>query len=129
MGMDRHVDLSRRERLIIDIVYERGEPSVNEVQELLPDPPSHTASRMLLKILEGEGRVKRRKDGRQFRYGPKQAKKRSGLSAMQRVVHTFFDGSTEKATGAHPADPRARPSPAELEHIENSSGEARRRGD
>ena len=127
--MDRHVDLSRRERQIMDVVYERGEPSVNEIQELLPDPPSHTAVRTFLRILEEKGHVKRRKDGRQFLYSPKQARKRAGLSAMQRVIRTFFDGSLEKAIGAHLADPKARLSAKELEHIEKLIGEARKQGD
>ena len=127
--MDRHVNLSRRERQIMDIVYERGEPSVNEIRELLPDPPSHTAVRTFLRILEEKGHVKRRKNGRQFLYSAKQARRRAGLSAMQRVVHTFFDGSLGKAIGAHLADPKAKLSAEELENIEKLIGEARKQGD
>ena len=127
--MDKHIDLSRRERQIMDIIYSLGEPSVNEIQQLLPDPPSHTAVRTFLRIHEDKGHVRRRKKGRAFLYSPKRPRGRAGLSAMQRVIHTFFEGSLEKAISAQLADPKANLSHEELEKIKELISETRSQGD
>lgn len=127
--MDKHLHLSRRERQIMDILYEHGAPSVGDIRKRLPDPPSHTAVRTLLKILENKGHITRRKRGREFLYRAKHGRQRAGRSAMQRVIQTFFDGSLEKALGAHLADQRASLRPGELERLAQLIDEARQQGD
>jgi predicted transcriptional regulator len=89
--------LSRRERQIMDIVYARGEASAHEVQAELPDPPSNTAVRTLLQILETKGHLKHRQDGLKYVYRPSRPRGHAGRSAFQRVLAIFFDGSIEKA--------------------------------
>ena len=128
-NMDEQINLSRRERQIMDIIYACGEPSVNEIQQLLPDPPSHTAVRTFLKILEDKGHAKRRKRGREYLYRAKRTRKRAGLSAMRRVLHTFFDGSLGKALSAQLADGKTKLSPDELEQVARLINEARKQGD
>ncbi len=99
--MDQQAELSRRERQIMDIIYAHGQATVNEIHDQLPNPPTHTAVRTLLKILQDKGHLKSRKRGRENVYASRRMRKKAGLSAMERVIQTFYDGSLEKALGAH----------------------------
>jgi BlaI family penicillinase repressor len=128
MAMDAQTQLSRRERQIMDIIYARGEASASEVVKDIPDPPTRTAVRTILRILEEKGHLKHTKKGRQFIYRPIRARRRAGQSAMQRVLKTFFDGSLENAVAAHITDPGAKLSPEELKRLEELIQQARGRG-
>ncbi|HUT88807.1 MAG TPA: BlaI/MecI/CopY family transcriptional regulator [Thermoguttaceae bacterium] len=125
ISVDEQSQLSRRERQIMNVIYARGEASAGEVWEALPDRPSRTAVRTLLRILEEKGRLGHRKRGRQFIYRPTKPRTRAGRSAFQGVLETFFDGSLEKAVAAHLADPGVRPSPEELERLARLVRDAR----
>lgn len=96
MEDDRAVKLSRRERQIMDIVYQRGSVSVADVHKDLPDPPSYSAVRALLRILEEKGYVVHEKDGRRYIYRPTQPRHLAGRSALKQIFQTFFDKSIEK---------------------------------
>lgn len=109
--------LSRRERQIMDAIYTLGEASANAVSAALADPPSPTAVRTFLRILENKGLLRHRKVGREHVYTPMRPRKKAGQSALRRVVQTFFDGSLERAVAAHLADPQARPSDEELKRL------------
>ena len=85
--------LSRRERQIMDVIYERGRASVAEVLEVLPDPPSYSAVRTLMGILKEKGHLNTTKDGNRYIYSPRRARSRAGKSALHRVVNTFYEGS------------------------------------
>ena len=89
--------LSRRERQIMDIVYRVGEVAVADVQAALPDPPSYSAVRALMRILEEKGHLRHREEGVKYVYLPVQARQSAARSAMRQVVQTFFGGSIEKA--------------------------------
>lgn len=93
-------DLTRRERQIMDIIYARGATSVSEVLDELPDPPSYSAVRALLRILEDKGHLKHRKVGMKYVYQPQRARRQAGRSVLRRLVNTFFDGSAEEALAA-----------------------------
>ena len=121
--------LSRRERQIMDVVYASSEASAAEVVERLPDPPTRTAVRTMLRILEEKGHLKHRKQGREFIYQPTRGRQRAGQSAMRRVLTTFFEGSLEKAVAAHLADPATEPTPEELKRIARLIREAKKRGE
>ena len=123
--MDEQSQLSRRERQIMNVIYARGEASAAEVWEALPDRPSRTAVRTLLRILEEKGRLRHRKRGRQFIYRPTRPRTRAGRSALQGVLETFFDGSLEKAVAAHLADPGVKLAPEELERLARLVRDAR----
>jgi BlaI family transcriptional regulator, penicillinase repressor len=125
MAVEGGESLSRRERQIMDIVYERGEASAQEVQAGLPDPPSNTAVRTLLRILETKGHLKHRQEGMKYIYRPSRPRGRAGRSALRRVLQTFFDGSLEKAVAAHLGDPATDLSPAELERLTELIRQAR----
>ena len=86
-------DLSRRERQIMEVVYARGEVSADDVVAGLSDPPTRTAVRTFLGILEGKGLIKHEKRGRAFVYRPTRTSGQVGKGALRRVVETFFGGS------------------------------------
>jgi predicted transcriptional regulator len=99
--MAEPVELSRRERQIMDVVFALGAATVNQVVASLPDPPTPMAVRRLMHILEEKGHLRRKKEGREVVYLPREAKTRAGRSAFQRVLETFFGGSLEEALAAH----------------------------
>ncbi len=84
----------------MDIIHARGEAAAAEVQEALPDPPSYSAVRTLLRILEEKGHLKHREDGPRYIYLPTETRAKASKSALQRVVQTFFDGSLSNAVAA-----------------------------
>ena len=93
-------DLSRRERQIMDVVYERGSASAAEIQDCLPDPPSYSAVRALLRVLEEKGHLRHRTDGPRYIYAPVLSRDKAKASALRRVLKTFFNGSAEQAVAA-----------------------------
>jgi predicted transcriptional regulator len=95
-----HADLSRRERQIIDILYSSGRATAAEVQALLPEPPSYSAVRAMLRILEEKGHVKHETDGPRYVYVPTVARENAKRSALRHMLQTFFDGSAEQAISA-----------------------------
>ena len=94
-------ELSRRERQIMDAVFALGEATVNRVVETIPDPPTAMAVRRMMHILEEKGYLKRREEGREVVYLPREAKAKAGRSAFERVLETFFGGSLEEALATH----------------------------
>ncbi len=121
--------LSRRERQIIDVIYLRKEASVLQIQEGLPDAPSATAIRTLLRILEEKGHVRRRKEGREFFYQPTQPKKKAGFHALQHVLETFYEGSIEGALAAHLTGSKNGLSDDEVHRLMRLIGDARKKED
>jgi predicted transcriptional regulator len=93
-------DLSRRERQIMDFLYQRGRAGVSEVLAGIPDPPSYSAVRAMLRTLEEKGHVRHVEDGRAYIYEPIVRKDDARQGALSHLLKTFFDGSTEKAVAA-----------------------------
>lgn len=92
--------LSRREREIMDILYARGEASAAEVRDALPDPPSYSAVRALLRILEEKGHARHHQDGRTYIYSPTTERRSIARKMLGQVMSTFFEGSPEKTLAA-----------------------------
>jgi predicted transcriptional regulator len=92
--------LSRRERQIVDSLYRTGRATVAEVMEEIPDPPSYSAVRTTLRILEEKGHVTHVEDGPRYVYSPAVAPDSARKDALRHVVRTFFDGSPERAAVA-----------------------------
>ena len=128
MSESTDLNLSRRERQIMDIVYARGEASASDVLNEMPDPPTRTAVRTMLRILEEKGHLVHKKKGREFIYQPTRARTRAGLSAMRRVVQTFFEGSLEKAVAVHLSDPKSELTEDELKRLADLIRQARKKG-
>ena len=123
-----HVNLSRRERQIMDIIFEQGRASVADVVNGLPDPPSYSAVRALLRVLEEKGHLKHKKDGARYLYFPTRSRHHAGRSALKRVLQTYYDGSTEKAVAALLDVSDSELSPEELDQLARLINEARREG-
>jgi BlaI family penicillinase repressor len=92
--------LSRRERQIMDVIYRRGQATAAEVMEGLPDPPSYSAVRALLRVLEEKGHLRHESRGPRYVFMPTVARDKARLSALRQLLQTFFDGSTEQAVAA-----------------------------
>src|SRR5512136_3368756 len=92
--------LSRRERQIMDIVYGLKEATASQVLERLPSPPSYSAVRALLRVLEQKGHLSHRQDGPRYVFRPVLAREKARRGALQDVLRTFFDNSTEDAVAA-----------------------------
>ena len=120
--------LSRRERQIMEVIWAAGQATATEVQERLPDPPSNSAVRALLKILETKGHLRHVSDGNRYVFLPTVAPDRARRSAMRSLLHTFFEGSPEKAVVALLDVSRPELSDAELERISRLIELAREEG-
>ena len=92
--------LSRRERQIMDIIYARGQATAAEVTSALADPPSYSAVRALLRILEQKGHIRHQQDGPRYVFLPTVSRDRARRSALRNLVRTFFDGSSAQAAAA-----------------------------
>ena len=128
MNEPADLNLSRRERQIMDIIYARGEASATDVLNDMPDPPTRPAVRTMLRILEEKGHLVHKKKSREFIYQPTRARTRAGLSALRRVVQTFFEGSLEKAMAVHLSDPKSDLSEDELKRLADLIRQARKKG-
>jgi predicted transcriptional regulator len=93
-------DLTRRERQIMDVLYRHGRATAAEVHAGLPDPPSQTAVRTLLRILEDKGQVTHDADGVRHVYRPTTPREDARATVIEHVVRTFFNGSRAQAMAA-----------------------------
>ena len=84
----------------MDIIYQRGPASAADVLEAMPDPPSYSAVRALLRILEEKGHLTHEEAGAKYIFLPTHPRANAGLAALQRVVQTFYEGSVSKAVAA-----------------------------
>ncbi|MEM0969899.1 MAG: BlaI/MecI/CopY family transcriptional regulator [Verrucomicrobiota bacterium] len=100
MGTKPTQEPSRRERQILDVIYQKGSASVADVREGLADPPSYSAVRTLLTILVGKGFLQAEKQGQRYLYSPLESRVEAGKSAIKRVLDTFFRGSVEDTVTA-----------------------------
>ncbi len=120
--------LSRRERQIMDIVYRLHRATALEVQAEIPDPPSYSTVRALLRVLEGKGHLRHEQDGPRYVFVPMVPKARARANALEQVVRTFFDGSTSQAMAALlDADDRSL-SKTELDRLAKLIADARKEG-
>jgi predicted transcriptional regulator len=110
-------DLSRRERQIMDVIYQRGQATAGDVLEGLPDPPSYSAVRALLRVLETKGHVRHKQEGNRYIYLPIQPRNRAAQSALAQVVQTFFGGSVEQTVATLLSDADTRLSEEELSRL------------
>jgi len=128
MTKDAHIHLSRRERQIMDIIYQQGQATAAEVMENLPDPPSYSAVRAMLRLLEEKGILKHQQDGPRYVYLPTVHREKARQSALKQMLQTFFDGSAEEAVAALLDLSRPRLSGEELDRLSKLIEEARKEG-
>lgn len=121
-------DLSRRERQIMDLLFRSGKATAAEVLDGLPDAPSYSAVRALLRILETKGHVQHEEDGRTYVYSPILRRAEARQSALSHLLKTFFDNSAEQAVAALLAIKGEKMSDAELERMSAMIDGAKKEG-
>jgi len=121
-------DLGRRERQIMDVIFQLGEASVGDVLERLPDPPSYSAVRTMIRHLESKGLLRHRREGTKYVYRPTQSKDSASRSALRHLISTFFGDSAPDAVAAILDVSSERLSEDDLNRIERLIEEARREG-
>ena len=126
--MAKSSELSRRERQIMDAVYALGQATVNQIVESIPSPPTAMAVRRTMHILEEKGHLRRRQQGREVIYLPRQSRDKAGRSALEKVLETFFGGSLEDALAAHLHSRKDGVSDAERERLIALIEQAQREG-
>src|SRR6201992_379800 len=117
---------SRRERQIMDLIYAQGEATAADVQKALPDAPSYSAVRALLRVLEEKGFLKHRQDGLRYVYLPTMGREKARRSALKAVLKTFFAGSLANAVSALVDSGEARLTDEELKRLEAIIKQARK---
>ena len=127
MSVEQH--LSRRERQIMDILHARESATAAEVRAALPDPPSYSAVRALLRILEEKGHVRHRQEGARYIYVPRASRETASRSALRRVVATFFQGSVRQAMAALLENADTELSDADLNKLQQIIKQAQKKGD
>ncbi len=128
MSRKPHLSLSRRERQILDLLYRRGRATAAGVHEGLPEAPSYSAVRALLRILEEKGHVRHEAEGPRYVYRPAVPRDRARRSALAHLVETFFNGSAEQAVAALLDTSAGRLRPEELDKLAERIEKARREG-
>jgi predicted transcriptional regulator len=117
MAKNLHAVLSRRERQIMDILYQLGRATAAEVGKALPGEPSDSTVRTQLRVLEAKGHIRHEEDGQRYVYLPVVPRRVVSKSALNHVVNTFFDGSIEKVVAALLGPDGSKLSDDELERI------------
>ena len=125
---DETRDLSRRERQIMDLLFRVGKATAADVMEGLPDAPSYSAVRALLRILEQKGHIRHEEEGRAYVYMPLVRRADARQSALSHLLKTFFDNSAEQAVAALLAIKGEKMSDAELERMSRMIDAAKTEG-
>ena len=126
--MSNERDLSRRERQIMDFLFRVGKATAADVMEGLPDAPSYSAVRALLRILEQKGHIRHEEEGRAYVYMPLVRRADARQSALSHLLKTFFDNSAEQAMAALLAIKGEKMSDAELERMSRLIERAKKDG-
>ena len=122
------LDVSRRERQILDALYRTGRATVSEIQQSMPSPPGYSAVRTLLRILEEKGHVRHEQDGARYVYLPRVARDQAQRSALRHLLHTFFEGSATQAIAALLDDDSSRLSGDDWKRLADLLERARKEG-
>lgn len=109
----------------MDVIYRHGRATAGEVLEQLPDPPSYSAVRAMLRVLEEKGHLRHEQEGPRYIYGPTVTRERARRSALHHLVETFFDGSTEQVVAALLEGADTKLSDTELDRLSRLIDEAK----
>src|SRR5947209_543501 len=120
--------LSRRERQIMDILYQRGKSSATEVREAMPDAPSYSAVRAMLRVLEDKGHIRHQAEGLKYVYIPTVTRDKAKRSAVKHLLDTFFNNSPEQIVAALLDVSATRMTNEELDRMAEMIEKAKREG-
>jgi BlaI family transcriptional regulator, penicillinase repressor len=117
MKKDTHLSLSRRERQIMDILFQRGSAGASEIHEAMPDPPSYSAVRAALSVLEKKGHIRHELEGLRYVWKPRIPRENARRTALRHLVKTFFDGSVEQTVAALLDEASVKLEPRDLDRL------------
>ena len=120
--------LSRRERQVLDVLHRLGRASAAQVRAALTDPPSDSAVRTHLRILEEKGHVGHEQDGPRYVYHPTVPREAAGRRALRHLLRTFFDDAPERAVAALLDETAASLSDDDLDRLDDLIQQARAQG-
>lgn len=126
--MSKRVRFSKREKEMMDIIYRRGKATAQEVMDDMADPPSYSAVRATLRILEEKGHLRHEEEGNRYAYFPTLARKKASRNALEDLVTTFFDDSAEQVVAALIEARREDLTDEDFERLSKLIEEARREG-
>ncbi|HEY7816660.1 MAG TPA: BlaI/MecI/CopY family transcriptional regulator [Vicinamibacteria bacterium] len=129
MGKTDYQRLSKRERQIMDVLYRLGQATAVEVMEALPDPPSYSAVRATLRILEEKGQVRHDEEGPRYVFRAAVTRDRAKRTAVRHLVTTFFGGSPSAAMATLLDESASKLSDSEYERLKALIDEAKNKGD
>src|SRR5579871_118405 len=118
--------LSRREREMMEVLHRVGKATATEVMEAMPDPPSYSAVRSILRVLEEKGHIRHEEEGKRYLYLPTEPRNAAARSALRNVVQNFFGGSLESAVKTFLSDSDVHLSEEELARMAEAIEQARR---
>jgi BlaI family penicillinase repressor len=124
-----HVTLSRRERQIMDILYQRERATAAEVHADLPDRPSYSAVRAKLRVLEEKGHIRHEEEALRYVFVPTMPREKAKRSALNHMLETFFEGSVEQTVAALLDLSAAKLSQSELDRLAGLIEQAKAKGD
>jgi BlaI family penicillinase repressor len=128
MNKTPHLNLSRRERQIMDILYQRGRATAAEIHERLPNRPSYSAVRAKLRVLEEKGHIRHEERDLRYVFLPTIPRERAKRSALEHMLETFFDGSAEQVIAALLDSSATRLSHPQLERLSQLIEKAKKEG-
>ncbi|HEY8904029.1 MAG TPA: BlaI/MecI/CopY family transcriptional regulator [Chthoniobacterales bacterium] len=126
--MKWHQRLTRRERQVMDIVLAAGEASAAEIHQRLPEPPSYSAVRALLRVMEEKGHLVHVSEGPRYVYKPAISPKKARASVLQQLLDTLFEGSREELVAALLDSGDLKADKQELDRLAKLIEEARQQG-
>jgi len=129
MRKDAHRNLSRRERQMMDILYQKGRATAAEIHAALPDPPTYSAVRAKLRVLEEKGHIRHEEEALRYVYLPVVARDSARKSALRHMVSTFFAGSVEDTVAALLDLSAANLSEKDLDRISQLVEQAKKEGE
>jgi predicted transcriptional regulator len=126
--MSKAETLSRREREMMNIIFRSGKATAGEVMEAMPEPPSYSAVRATLRVLEQKGHLRHQHDGTRYVYMPTVNREKARMSALDQLLTTFFDGSAASVVAALIEKSAGNLSPADLDRLSLLIEDARKEG-
>ncbi len=94
---DLPLNISRRERQIIEVLYRLGEASVAEVLSGMDEPPTYSTVRAMLADLVKKNQITFRQDGKRYLYRPKAGRKKVASGLLRNLINNFFQGRPSDA--------------------------------
>jgi predicted transcriptional regulator len=110
----------------MDLLYRLGQATAAEIQERLPEPPSYSATRTMLRILEDKGHIRHEEKGPRYVFSPKISRQSARKSALRHLVQTFFEGSAAQVVSTLVSDNAQRLSDGDLEQLAQMIDKARK---